>query len=103
MAIQQSNIEDGRITIKMDTRFNFDVVREFQDVVNNINKAGDPLHELDVDLSNTDYIDSSALGMLVILRKHMGTQGRRIRLTNCSDQVRTVLSSVNFQKIFELD
>ena len=51
-----------------------------------------------VDLSRTSYLDSSALGMLLLLRERCAD----VRVENASDDVRKVLEIANFQRLFEL-
>jgi len=54
-----------------------------------------------VDLSNTEYMDSSAMGMLLQLREY-GDKSRGVSLTNGSDSVMELLRIANFDKLFHL-
>ena len=56
--------------------------------------------ELHLDFSDVTYLDSAALGMLLLLRQR--ADGYRILLLNCGPGVRSVLDIANFNKIFEL-
>ncbi len=56
-----------------------------------------------VDLGGATYLDSSALGMLLLLRDHAGGDAAQIRLINCNADVRKVLSISNFQQLFVID
>lgn len=53
-----------------------------------------------VNLQGTTYMDSSALGMLLLLRDHAGGDEADIRLLNCSPDVRKILSVSNFEQLF---
>ncbi len=55
-----------------------------------------------VDLRATEYIDSSALGMLLLLRKHAGDTGR-VKLLGPQPEVRNSLSIVNFDTLFVIE
>ncbi|MBF0527285.1 MAG: STAS domain-containing protein, partial [Deltaproteobacteria bacterium] len=55
-----------------------------------------------VDLAAVDYIDSSALGMLLILREKAGGEKADISLLNCSPDVRRSIEHVHFDKMFHL-
>jgi anti-anti-sigma factor len=55
-----------------------------------------------VDLSGTDYLDSSALGMLLLLREHAGGEGSKIDIVNSSPDVKKILDVANFGKLFEI-
>ena len=54
-----------------------------------------------VDLSNTEYLDSSALGMLLLLREHAGGENANIEITQASADVRKILDVANFSKLFK--
>lgn len=56
---------------------------------------------INIDLSATDYMDSSALGMLLMLREHVG-RAAKILLVNPTPDVRRVLSIANFDKLFSI-
>jgi anti-anti-sigma factor len=49
-----------------------------------------------------NFLDSSALGMLLLLRDHAGGEHARIRLVNCSSDVRKILTISNFSKLFHI-
>ncbi len=55
-----------------------------------------------VDLRDTHYLDSSALGMLLLLRDHAGGDRSQVRLINCSADVFKILAISNFSKLFQL-
>ena len=54
-----------------------------------------------VDLAQTEYMDSSAMGMLLQLREHSNKNGN-VSLLNGSESVRDILRIANFDKLFEL-
>jgi anti-anti-sigma factor len=55
-----------------------------------------------VDLRGTSYLDSSALGMLLLLRDHAGGERAQISITNCSADVSKILAISNFGKLFQV-
>ena len=55
-----------------------------------------------VDLKETTYIDSSALGMLLLLRDYVGGDDSDVRLVNCNSDVRKILAISNFDKLFDI-
>lgn len=54
--------------------------------------------EIIIDLSNTEYVDSSALGMILILRDKTPD----ISLVGCKADVRKILDIANFGKLFKI-
>jgi anti-sigma B factor antagonist len=45
-----------------------------------------------IDFSETRYIDSSGLGLLVMLTKHVGKFGGELRLAHLNEDLRTLLA-----------
>lgn len=56
---------------------------------------------VNVDLKDTDYMDSTALGMLLMLREHVG-RAATILLLNPRPEVMRVLTIANFDKLFSI-
>ena len=55
-----------------------------------------------VDLGHTEYIDSSALGMLLLLHDRANRAGATVSVCNCAAGVRRVLEIANLDKLFEV-
>ncbi|MER2102541.1 MAG: STAS domain-containing protein, partial [Pseudomonas atacamensis] len=55
-----------------------------------------------VDLKEATYLDSSALGMLLLLRDHAGGDESDIRVVNSSSDVKKILAISNFDKLFDI-
>lgn len=83
-------------------RFDFSAHRDFREKTEHLLQHGD-VETVDVDLGAVTYLDSSALGMLLMLRDKAKAAEREIRLSNCSAPVRQVLDVANFQKLFRID
>ena len=98
VTINVSN-EDKLATIKIDGRFDFSVHNEFRKSYNGVDLVkGEYL----VDLANTGYLDSSALGMLLLLKEHADAQSATVRLVNFNDEIKEILSIASFDKLFTL-
>lgn len=57
--------------------------------------------QLEIDLAGVDYLDSAALGMLLLLNERFGQ--RSIRLLHAKGSVRAVLDMANFGRVFVLE
>jgi len=55
-----------------------------------------------IDCTKLEYIASSGLRILLLLRKKMQAQGGTIRLTNVNDEVLQVLKMTGFTALFGL-
>jgi HptB-dependent secretion and biofilm anti anti-sigma factor len=92
--------QDNMVTISVHGRFDFNVHKEFRDAYETALK-NDHLENFVIDFQSTEYIDISALGMLLILRGHVGSK-TRIKLTRCNKEIRSTLDISNFNKLFDI-
>ncbi|HNH36303.1 MAG TPA: STAS domain-containing protein [Rhodocyclaceae bacterium] len=95
------SVADGRAVIRLQGRFDFNAHREFREATEQaLREAG--AKELRVDLAEVEYLDSSALGMLLMLRDKAKATNRAVVLANCRGAVRQVLDIANFGKLFTI-
>lgn len=100
MAVQMQMLENGALMkISVTGRFDFHAHREFRDAYQR-QSAG--LKYL-VDLRATEYMDSSALGMPLLLREYAGGDHAKILITNARPEIRNILSVANFEKMFVIE
>ncbi|MDD5384865.1 MAG: STAS domain-containing protein [Gallionella sp.] len=87
--------------INMHGRFDFQVHREFKEAYTPLLDNPD-VREIEVEMSKVDYLDSSALGMLMLLNERAKAVNKPITLLNTSGVVSQVLGVANFSKIFNI-
>jgi HptB-dependent secretion and biofilm anti anti-sigma factor len=87
--------------ISMAGRFDFQVHREFKDAYSAL-LVNDAVSEIEIEMSRVDYLDSSALGMLILLNERAKEAKKIITLLNASSVVAQVLDVANFSKIFNI-
>jgi anti-anti-sigma factor len=58
--------------------------------------------EIHVDLAGVDYIDSAALGMLLILRDKCAVSARTLTLLRPSADVFSIFKIANFAQLFDI-
>lgn len=99
----QANVSsaNGRSIIKLQGRFDFNAHRDFREAVDQA-LADSATSEVSVDLGEVDYLDSSALGMLLMLRDKAKGAGKSVSLANGRGAVRQVLDIANFGKLFAM-
>lgn len=56
-----------------------------------------------IDMAQTTYLDSSALGMLLLLREKTAGDKERVKLINVGGGVKKVLEIAQFQKLFDVE
>ncbi len=95
------DILDSKAVIVLNGRFDFSTHSEFSNCYSSaIATAG--IREVDVELGKVDYLDSSALGMLLLLSERAKIANKTVALVNPNDMVAQVLDRVNFGKIFKI-
>ncbi len=100
--MQASILKDaGKATIKLVGRFDFNTHREFRSAYEPL--IGDAsVRSVVVDFSGVDYLDSSALGMLLMLRDKLGGANKEVSLLGVRGNVKQVLDIANFGKLFQI-
>jgi anti-anti-sigma factor len=93
-AICSSNGQEA--IIKITGRFDFSEHQAFKAACDSCSSV----QKYTLDLRATEYVDSSALGMLLILRDKVGGDKARVKILNANPDVRKVLSIANFEKLF---
>ncbi|MFH1987487.1 MAG: Sulfate transporter/antisigma-factor antagonist STAS [Rhodocyclaceae bacterium] len=93
--------ESGKVTIKLAGRFDFNTHREFRAAYEPL-VADSDVRSVAVDFAGVDYLDSSALGMLLMLRDKLGGANKEVALTGVRGNVKQVLDIANFGKLFQI-
>ena len=94
-------IINGRAVIVLRGRFDFNAHRAFRDSCNSP-LASRAVRELELDLGGVDYLDSAALGMLLLLKEHADEVHKPVVLSNCRGLVKAALASAHLDKIFSM-
>ena len=99
----QTNVhkESGQAIIKLVGRFDFNTHRDFRGAYELLVTEAD-IRAVTVDFSGVDYLDSSALGMLLMLRDKLGGANKSVALTGVRGNVKQVLDIANFGKLFQI-
>lgn len=101
MSVVTEISDDGKkLTISIKGRFDFGRHQEFRESYEKFHKQPETYV---VDLKDTTYLDSSALGMLLLLRDYAGGEDADVSVTNCGADVRKILAISNFDKLFDID
>jgi len=100
MAVTSVTSSDGKtLTISIDGRFDFSAHQSFRNAYEKVSPIPSSIM---VDMQQTTYLDSSALGMLLLLRDHSGGDSSNIQLVNCNEDIKKILTISNFEQLFKI-
>lgn len=101
MAVETNlNTETQTLEVRISGRFDFSIHQNFRKITQ---QTGEGVKSIAIDLSETEYMDSSALGMLLVLRDKVNEKKEAIIIKNSKEEVRKILKIANFDKLFTLD
>jgi anti-anti-sigma factor len=101
MSLTKSLAADGAtFTIQIKGKFDFNLVQEFRAAYADV---GINTPKVIIDLRETEYMDSSALGMLLNMQKNLAGKINGIRIANCRPQIKKILQISRFDKKFDID
>ena len=95
-------IADGVATMYLGGRFDFNTQKEFRTAYTPL-LLDAPVGSIRIDFSKVDYLDSSALGMLMLMRERAQEAGKSAELCKPNETVRKILVIANFGKLFKMD
>ncbi|SED22550.1 STAS domain-containing protein [Pseudomonas anguilliseptica] len=83
--------------LRPNKRFDFHAYRAFRDAYE-LELAKSSVHCLVIDLQEVQYIDSAALGILLLLRDKAQAQNKTVEIRNLHGVAKDVLEIANFSK-----
>ena len=89
----------GKITAK--GRFDFGSHRGFRESYDPL-LQNSALKEIELNMAGVEYMDSSALGMLLMLRDRAKAVNKEVVLSKPNDTVMQILEIANFPKLFRI-
>ena len=64
--------------------------------------AADAVREIDIDLANVTFVDSSVIRAWLLLQQKAVTQGKVLVLLNIGDSIRAIFDIGGFDKVFTI-
>lgn len=100
MSVSTRVSENGNtMTITMPSKFDFNIHYDLRKAYEDKSR----LKSFVVDLAKTSYMDSSALGMLLQLKEHVGEDEQSVKLVNAKPNIKEILKIANFDKLMLID
>lgn len=89
------------IYIRVTGKFDFDSHEDFHKAIQAASTSN--YSKYTVDLGSVEDLDSSALGMLLLLRETAGGENSNVEIINCRPGIREILNIANFQQMFRIN
>lgn len=90
---------DKNVYIEIEGRFDFSLHQDFRDIYTG-ETGKSALYTLD--LSRATYMDSSALGMILLLKDHAEKLAGTIEIINANESVSKILEIAQFHKLMSI-
>lgn len=95
------NIAGSKATLGLEGRFDFHAHREFRSAYEEMLET-QSVSEIEINFTAVDYLDSSALGMLLLLREKAESRTKSVVLCGLQGTAKQVLDIANFGKLFAI-
>jgi len=93
-----TKITIDKFIISLSGKFDIDSHHNFRKAGNDAVTSDSQI--IEIDLEKVEYIDSSALGMLLLLREKALAANKEVILSRCQEFVLRVLKVVSFNRLF---
>ena len=88
-------------TIQVPERFDFSYHKQFTDQYQAVLNDSS-IKEIALDFSKVGYLDSSALGMMVLFQKKAKQMNIKVRIRGARESAKEILQIANFDRLFEI-
>lgn len=101
MPVSHDISDDGKVvTIFVEERFDFSLHQVFRDAYSDAEMSNGTFV---LDLHATTYMDSSALGMILLLKDYAEASGSKIIIKNANESVYKVLYIAQFNRLMDIE
>jgi anti-sigma B factor antagonist len=91
---------DNQVNVIVNGDIEMMTIKEFKEKLFDLGQNVDK--DVELDLSNVDYIDSSGVGVLISLMKLQKKKGKTLKIAKVSSQVMNVLQLSSLSDVFNL-
>ena len=100
MPLDSSVDGNGVVNISVNGSFDFNLYQDFRNAYKRVENPTTTAYV--IDMSGADYMDSSALGMLLLLRERAGGDKASVSITGCNTEIKKIFSISNFERLFDI-
>lgn len=96
-----SNLQGNHLTIKVEGRFDFTILQDFRNAYSL--DITSEIKNVSIDLSRSEHMDSSGMGLLLTLRKELGLDNGEVELNNCRSHIKEALLAARLDHFFKVN
>jgi anti-anti-sigma factor len=100
--MENTTNDAGKVSIKLPPRFELSSIQGFRKSYSSA-LSDVAIKRIEVDFSAVEFIDSSALGSLLVLHERAQKANQVVTLNNCQPKVMKILKVANFHRFFTTD
>lgn len=101
MTVEKIITNDGaQLSITIDGKFDFSLHQSFRDAYANFQGKNVDIH---IDLSKTTYMDSSALGMILLLKDFAEKNANKVVIQKPNETVNKILEIAQFHRLLTIE
>ena len=99
MPVLSKSLDNGnKVEITIQGQFDFNDHSAFREAYKSENSEADYV----VNMQQAEYLDSSALGMLLMLREYAGGDKAHISIVNTPAEIMKLFKNSNFESLFNI-
>jgi len=93
--------QGSRLDIAISGRFDFSILHDFRNAYT-LDVEG-PIEKIVIDLTRSEHMDSSGMGLLLTLKKELKLDSGCIEIQNCRPHIRDALLAARLDHFFKVD
>lgn len=96
--LSHATSKDGSTkTVQIRDSFDFNLQKDFRKACHD-----KVYNQYIIDLGQATYMDSAALGILMVLHRHVNENRNAVRIINCNDAILDILRIAHFNQFFDI-
>lgn len=88
-------------SLQIPERFDFSYHKQFTEQYQHVLEQADT-RDIALDFSRVSYLDSSALGMMVLFQKKAKAKNINVRIRGAKESAKEILTIANFDRLFNI-
>ena len=100
-AVVSSMRQGNQLEITIVGRFDFSILQDFRNAYSIVDD--DPVEHIIIDLSQSEHMDSSGMGLLLTLKKELNMAPGNIELKYCRPHIRDALFTARLDNYFKVN